>query len=124
MTTELSFAPVDQLVQLCAAMDPPLAVSMDPADVNPGRGGWLALDEVRTLNVAGHLELRCSLYLIAPDLDPQRALAKLAPMLNQLRTVLRPDGPVVPQGVVMPGDPTPLPALRVPVYLYTDDESE
>jgi hypothetical protein len=34
-------------------------------------------------------------------------------------TVLTPDGPVVSQGVVMPGDPTPLPALSVPVFLYT-----
>jgi hypothetical protein len=112
-------APVDQLVELCAALDPPVGVSMDPSEVNPGRGGWLAVDEVRFTNLAGQLELRCSLYLIAPDIDPQRALSLLAPMLNRVRTVLTPDGPVVPQGVVMPGDPTPLPALRVPVYLYT-----
>lgn len=120
--TDLDFAAVDELVALCAALDPPLGVSMDPAEVNPGRGGWLALDEIRTANVAGQLELRCSLFLIAPDLDPKRALAGLAPMLNQLRTVVTPDGPVVPQGVVLPDSPTPMPALRVPVYLYTESE--
>lgn len=119
---DLSFAPVDELVELCAALDPPLGVSMDPAEVNPGRGGWLALDEIRPANMAGAWELRCSLFLISPDVDHKRALVKLAPMLNRLRTVVRPDGPVVPQGVVLPGDPTPMPALRVPVYLYTESE--
>lgn len=119
---DLTLAPVEELVQLCAQLDPPLGVSMDPAQVNPGRGAWLALDEVRVTNLAGQLQLRCSLFLIAPDLDPQRALAKLAPMLNTLRTVVQPDGPVTPQGVVMPDSPTPLPALRVPVYLYTESE--
>jgi len=119
---DVSFAPVDQLVQLCADLEPPLGVSMDPAEVNPGRGGWLALDEMRPANLAGQWELRCSLFLISPDVDPKRALAKLAPMLNRLRTVVTPDGPVVPQGVVLPDSPTPLPALRVPVYLYTESE--
>jgi hypothetical protein len=120
--TDLTFAPVDELVGLCAALDPPLGVSMDPAEVNPGRGGWLALDEIRTANLRGQLELRCSLFLISPDIDPKRALSLLAPMLNRLRTVLTPDGPVVPQGVVLPDSPTPMPALRVPVYLYTESE--
>lgn len=118
---ELSMAPIDELIAVCAALDPPLGVSMDPAAVNPGRGGWLALDEVAVHNLAGQLELRCSLYLIAGDADPLRALAELAPMFNRLRTVVRPDGPVRPQGVVMPGDPTPLPSLRVPVNLYTNE---
>lgn len=108
---------VDELVDQLAALDPPLRVSMDPASVNPA-GGWLAVDEVRQPNLAGEVELRCSLFLIVADLDPYRATAKLLPMLAQLRTVASPDGPVVPQGVVMPGDPTPLPALRVPLYLY------
>lgn len=112
-------APVDELVDLCKTLDPPLGVSMDPADVEPGRGGWLAIEEIRTANAAGDLELRCQLYLIAPDQDPRRALAALTPMLNSLRTKVTPDGPVVPIGVVMPHSPTPLPALRVPVYLYT-----
>lgn len=117
--SDLTVAAIDELVDVCKALDPPLGVSMDPKDVEPGRGGWLSLDEIRTTNVAGDLELRCNLYLIAPDHDPHRALAALAPMLNSLRTRVTPDGPVVPIGVVMPHSPTPLPALRVPVYLYT-----
>lgn len=119
--SDLTTAPIDELVELCADLAPPLAVSMDPADVNLP-GAWLNLDEVRPLNVAGDLELRCSLYLIAPDQDPKRALGILGPMLNRFRTVWAPDGPVVPMGVVMPHSPTPMPALRVPVYLHTESE--
>lgn len=120
--SDLTVAPVDQLVQLCKDLDPPIGVSMNPADVRPGKGAWLSVDEIRSANVAGDVELRCSLYLVAPDQDPKRALATLTPMFNRLRTVLTPDGPVVPIGVVMPNSPTPLPSLRVPVYLYTESE--
>jgi hypothetical protein len=119
---DLSFAPVDQLVELCKQLDPPLGVSMDPAEVNPGRGGWLSVDEIRVANLRGQLELRCSLFLISPDIDPKRALGKLAPMLNRLLTVVAPDGPVITQGVVLPDSPTPMPALRVPIHLYTESE--
>lgn len=120
-TDEVSVA-IDQLVDLCRNLAPPLFVSMDPADVNPGRGAWLALDQIRPANVAGDLELRCSLFLISSDQDPRRALAALAPRLRALLSVVVPDGPVVPQGVVMPDSPTPLPALKVPVNLYTETE--
>lgn len=117
--SDVTLSSIDELVTLCASLDPPLPVSMDPANVNPP-GGWLAIDEVRpAVTLGGDVELRCSLYLIAPDLDPRRALGKLVPQLNALTAAgLRADGPVTPQGVVLPGDPTPLPSLRVPVYLY------
>jgi hypothetical protein len=119
--SDLTTAPIDDLVAQLAALDPPLAVTMNPADVNPP-GGWLNIDEIRTLNLSGDLELRCSLYLIAPDQDPKRALGILGPMLTRLRGVWVPDGPVVPQGVVLPDTPTPVPALRVPVHLHTESE--
>lgn len=98
-----------------------LFASMDPAAVNTP-GGWLAIDELRVHNVAGNLQLRCSLYLITDDTDPLRAVAKLAELHTTALTVLTPDGPVLTQGVVLPDTPTPLPALRVPVYLYTESE--
>lgn len=111
-----------QLDALLAALEGAgLFASMDPAEVNLP-GGWLALDEVRPFNLAGNLQLRCSLYLISADKDARRAVGVLAGLFNTARTVLTPDGPVVTQGVVMPSDPTPLPALRVPIYLYTGSE--
>ena len=109
-------APLTELLELLGSVD--VQASMDPAELNLP-AAWLALDEVRTANVRGSLELRCRLFLISPDTDPLRAVGLLGDLRDKVTTVLSPDGPVVAQGVVMPGDPTPLPALSVPVYLYT-----
>jgi len=116
---DLTTAPIEQLLDALKAAG--VFASMDPAKVNLP-GGWLALDEVRPHSLAGRLQLRCALYLIAPDKDALRAVGVLTGLYNKARTVLTPDGPVVTQGVVMPDSPTPLPALRVPVHLYTESE--
>lgn len=112
-------APITELAELLGSVD--VQASMDPAELNLP-GVWIALDEVRTANVRGQLQLRCRLFLISPDTDPLRALELLGDLRDKVATVVTPDGPVVTQGVVMPGDPTPLPALAVPVYLYTTGE--
>lgn len=112
LTTE----PLTELIDALAAGG--VFTSMDPAKVNLP-GGWLALDEVRRLNVAGDLQLRCSLYLITGDRDTLRAVERLGTLYTAATNVLTPDGPVVAQGVVLPSDPTPLPALRVPINLTT-----
>lgn len=117
MADDLTMDPIDGLVAVLKSVD--IAASMDASELNLP-AAWIALDEVRMANVRGTLELRCSVFLISPDVDPYRALAKLVPLYTRLRTVIGPDGPVVPQGVVLPDDPTPMPALRVPVYLYTN----
>jgi hypothetical protein len=95
--------------------------TMDPARVNLP-GGWLAVDEVAAVNLKGALELRCSLFLIVKDRDTLRATEALAELYATTCTVLRPDGPVVTQGVVLPDSPTPMPALRVPIHLHTESE--
>lgn len=118
---DLTTAPLTGLLDRLEAAE--LFASMDPAEVNLP-GGWLALDEVRPHGMGGRLQLRCSLFLISSDRDALRAVGVLAGLFNIARTVLTPDGPTVTQGVVLPGDPTPLPALRVPIHLYTTNESE
>ena len=90
--------------------------STDPAQVNVP-GAWLALDEVRPRVMSGDHQLRCSLYLIAPDVDTLRALEQLGDLYDKTLTVLTPDGPTTTLGVVLPDSSTPLPALRVPIYL-------
>lgn len=112
-------APFDELIAALGSVD--VQASMDPADLNLP-AAWLALDTVQSANVRGQLELRCRLFLIAPDTDPARAVTLLGDLYDKTTQVLSPDGQVVAQGVVMPGDPTPLPALAVPVYLYTTGE--
>lgn len=111
--------PLTELLDVLGTAD--VEASMDPAELNLP-AAWLALDEVRTANMRGQLELRCRLFLISPDTDPLRAAELLSDLYTKVRTVLSPDGAVLTQGVVMPGDPTPLPALSVPVYLYTIGE--
>lgn len=108
--------PVSDLVALLVGAD--IQASTDPADLNVP-AAWVNLDSIDVVNVAGDLELRCRVFLIAPDTSPLRAMEILADLYTRVRQVLSPDGPVVTQGVVMPGDPTPLPALSVPVNLYT-----
>lgn len=110
---------LDELEQLLQAAG--VFGSMDPAEVNlPGY--WLAVDEMRPRTLRGELQLRCSVFLISGDRDARRAVGTLADLFTTVRTVLTPDGPVVTQGVVLPDSPTPLPALRVPVYINTGSE--
>lgn len=114
---ELTDGPLTELLELLNAEDG-VQASMDPAELNLP-GVWVAVDTIRPVNVAMGVRLECRLFLISPDADPLRAVGHLFPLYNAVAAVVTPDGPVVSQGVVMPGDPTPLPALSVPVYLYT-----
>lgn len=117
MADQLS-GPITDLVDLLTGAG--LTASTDPGKLNLP-GAWVTLDQVRVLTLAGQLRLECSVFLISPDTDDTRAIGQLAAMLDQLLTIGRPDGPVVTQGVVMPADTTPLPALRVPFHLHTGE---
>jgi len=111
----LTFGSVDDL--LAALRGQELAADVDPSNLNLP-GAWVTVDRIVAANVAGEWRLECSVYLVDADRDHQRAMESLAAMFNLATAVIRPDGAVLPANVVMPGDPTPLPALRVPVYLY------
>lgn len=116
MAGHLSFSSITDLVALLATVDIP--ASVDPADVNLP-GAWIAVEDIThqvTLN--GTMRLAVAVYLIVPDIDPRRAMESLAPVYNRLMEVVTPDGKVTPTGVVLPDNPTPMPALRVPVYLF------
>jgi hypothetical protein len=114
----LTFEPVTAL--LAALRGQELAADVDPSELNLP-GAWVTVDQITTANVAGTERLEVSVYLIAADQDHMRAMEGLAALYNLAAAVIRPDGPVRPTAVVMPGDPTPLPALRVPVYLYESE---
>src|SRR5690349_7454627 len=116
MADDLTFEPVEQLVQLIKGTG--LQAAQDPSDLNMP-GAWVTLDEVLPSTLGCSWQLQCLVFLIVSVQDYKRASRRLAEAFNKLHQVIEPDGPVRPQGVLMPGDPTPLPALRVPVYLYT-----
>lgn len=111
----LDFQPV---VDLAASLEAAgVRASLDPSDVNLP-GAWVTVETIQAGNLRGTLILGCVVYLIAPDQDYRRALEALAAAYNlTVPGVLTPDGPVVPQGVILPDTSTPLPALRVPVNL-------
>lgn len=111
----LSFGPLQQLVELLQGAG--LHADTEPANVNLP-GAWVTVEGVRQLTLDGQLQLECAIYLIHSDTDYTRAYEELAKLFNQARDAgVFPDGVVVPQGVVMPGNPTPMPALRVPINL-------
>lgn len=108
------------MVELCELLtDAELRTTMHAASVQLP-GGWLTLDELAPrFNLAGDGRLVCSLYLVSPDTgDTQRTLDDLLAMLNQcIELGVRPDGPVTATRVVFEANPTPQPALRVPIHL-------
>lgn len=115
MTTQLDFAPLADLVEALKAAE--VRASLDPAAVNLP-GAWVTLEAVDPVNLRRDLRLAAVVYLIVGDTDYRRALDALAALFNAVvPAVLTPDGPVVPQGVLLPDTSTPLPALRVPVHL-------
>lgn len=116
---DLSFKCLVDLVATIQAAG--LRASLDPGDLSVP-GVWVTCDGVLAANLARDYQVSAVLYLVTDDRDYRRSLESLADMFNVLvPTVLVPDGPVVPQGVLMPDTSTPLPALRVPVIL---NESE
>lgn len=117
MADNLDFGPVQQLVQLLVGAG--VRATTNPEDLNLP-GAWVTVDTVAPLVLGGPLELRCLVYLVTGDTDYAHALDTLAGLYNRMATVLTPDGDVATQGVVLPGNPTPLPALRVPVNLTTN----
>lgn len=119
MADDLMLPELDELVQLLRSAG--LKADMDPDRLNLP-GAWVAVDTVDLANVKGDLRLGCLVYLVSHDTDQRRAMGVLSGMYRKVLTVLSPDGQVRTQGVVMPGDPTPLPALRVPVNVYTESE--
>lgn len=111
----LSFAPLDELVQLL--VDAGLSASTNPEDVNLP-GAWVTVEAISTLSVDWSLQLECVVFLVVGEQDYRRAYTKLAELYNAATAAgVIPDGPVVPQGVVMPGVAAPMPALRVPINL-------
>lgn len=114
---ELSFAPLLDLVTLLRAAD--IEASTDPAELSLP-GVWVTLDNFDTTTHAGGRTIVAACYLIVGDAGYADALAALAELYNRVTTAgVGPDGPVVAQGVQLQGGATPLPALRMPVNLYT-----
>jgi hypothetical protein len=114
----LTFAPLTELVDLLLAEG--MEAVLDPSELN-GPGAWVTVEQIIPSPVLqGGWQIDAVVFLIAPDIDHGRAADQLAVLFNQAVSAgLDPDGAVRPQGVILPGDPTVLPALRFPLTLFT-----
>lgn len=115
--TDLDLTAVEELAQ--RLRDAGLSASADPAEVNTP-GVWVTLDTLAPVTVDDSWELVCACFLVCGDLPYPQAYASLQELYTSLAAAgVTPDGPVTHQGLVLPDSPTVLPALRVPVNLYT-----
>lgn len=113
--TPLDLSPVAELRELLTAEG--IRNAEDPGQLTPP-GVLIQLREFTQTTLDG-LQLEMRLFCVVPDQDYERASAELVALVNQVLTVLDPDGPVTAAAVVLPGDPARLPALSFPLNLYT-----
>lgn len=111
----LDLAVVDALRALLTAEG--IRNAEDPSELTPP-GVLVRLESFTQATLSG-LQLTVRLFCIVPDQDHERASAELVALVNRVLTVLDPDGPVTAASVVLPGDPARLPALSIPLNLYT-----
>ncbi len=105
-------APIGQLVDALTAVG--LRATTNPGELSLP-GAWVTLDELHRFTLGADWQLTCSVYLITGDTDDQRAIEQLFQLLDDAMGAITPDGVVTVTRVVLPTDPTPKPALRVPV---------
>lgn len=111
----LTLAPVAELRELLDAEG--IRNAEDPGKLTPP-GVLVRLEGFAQSTLSG-LELATRLFCIVPDQDHERASAELVALVNRVLTVVDPDGPITAASVVLPGDPARLPALSIPLNLYT-----
>lgn len=123
-------ADVDELLALLVEQTSLRSASTDPSKLGALPGCWARIDALRYENLAG-LTVALTLHLIVGEQEVGRALAALAPLLNELVPVLNrsdlelgggPTGDVRVVRVPLPGSTTGLPALAVPFDLNTTQE--
>jgi hypothetical protein len=98
---------------------PGIKSTLDPGTVQVP-GAWIQLgtipDDAYTLG--GLSSIVANVYLVAPDSGAIASLDHLGNLLDQLLTVVEPDGPITSVPLVTPAsNPAALPALMVPVSL-------
>lgn len=113
--TPLDLAPVAELRQLLT--DAGIRNAETPGLLTPP--GVLVQLTGFTQVTLGGLEVAVRLFCVVPEQDHERASAELVTLANRVLTVVDPDGPVTAASVLLPGDATPLPALSIPLNLYT-----
>lgn len=109
---------VDALATALAAAPGITTASANPAEVRAP--GVYLRHTGYSLDLLGGYTIRLDLHLVVPDTGYLRSRDALGALLGLVVDVIDPDGDVVPQGLVLPGSPAPLPGLRFPVNLHIE----
>lgn len=115
MADPLSLAPVVALRQALTAAG--IRNAENPGQLTPP-GVLVQLTGFTRDTLAG-FTVNTRLLCVVPNSTHEQASAELVGIVNQLLEVMEPDGPITAASVVMPNDPAPLPALSVPLNLYS-----
>lgn len=114
MSTPVSLAAVQDLIDQLAGVDMVRSASMDPADLQSTPCVWVQLEAITQPYLqGGSFRVRC--HLIVGDTDGGiRAAQELVDLYNAVLIVVTPDGETLTETVTMP-DGTVCPALMLPV---------
>lgn len=114
-TASLTLVPLTELRELLEAAD--LRVAIDPADLVPP-GVLVSLSGFTVLTLDGVYAPTALVRVVVPDSGGhERAATELVEVTNKVLELLEPDGPITALGLILPGDPAPLPCLSFPVNL-------
>lgn len=115
-SSTLTVAPLTELVELLRDQTD-LRVEVDPSKLVPP-GVLVSLSGFAVFTLDGIHAPTVLVRAVVPDSPQEKAAAELVGIVNQLLTVLDPDGTVTALGLVLPNDPAPLPCLSFPVNLH------
>jgi hypothetical protein len=126
-STALNFGDLDELTVALAGIDGVRSASLDPADLNLP-GVLVQVVGVSHDNLAG-LTIKTNLLLLVADSQPRRAAEELQDLFNAVIPVVRdtyggPTADSVMGKWVLPGQPTQLPGISVPLDLLTTQPQE
>lgn len=115
MPDPLTLAPVKALREMLTDLG--LRNAENPGQLTPP-GVLVQVTGFERDTLAG-FRITTRLLCVVPSSSHEQASEELVGIVNQLLTVLEPDGPIAAASVVLPNDPAPLPALSVPLNLYS-----
>ena len=114
----VSLAKLDELAAQLEAVDGIRSASTDPAKISTP-GVFVQCGPITIDKLDDGYTIEAQLRLVVADNGLVRSRDALIELLNKVLTVVDPDGPMTPQGVLLPGNPASLPGLTVPVLIET-----
>lgn len=101
-----------------------IPTTLNPGEVNPP-GCWVQISDITALTMDEGYSVRFLLHLAVPEASAIEAWDNLSDLLDKALTVVEPDEPMRPGGLVLPHTPTQaLPSLVLTVDELVDAYEE